>query len=172
MDNTEKGSKIKDIAIVIILIVLIYVFFTYGLQFILGTSVPVAVVESNSMYPTLKVGDIIIVKGVQPSQIKVGDIIVFSSKNVYPGLTVVHRVINVMYNDGEYYFRTKGDNNPFPDPCCVAGNEVKGIVIYDIPYIGYITILFQNNPSFIILVILILVILFAVFPAKKKQLSI
>jgi signal peptidase I, archaeal type len=153
----------------LIAVVATYVFFTYGLQVVLGTSVPVAVVESNSMYPTLKVGDIIIVKGVEPSQIRVGDIIVFSSKEVYPGITVVHRVIGIYYENGEYMFRTKGDNNLLPDPCCVLGNEVKGIVIYDIPYLGYVTIFFQSYPSSFVFLLLILVIVLALIPTKRNK---
>jgi len=169
MENKKKRNFAKDIVITVILVISIYLFFSYGLQIVLGTSVPIAVVESNSMYPTLKVGDIIIVKGVEPSQIHVGNIIVFSSKTVYPGLTVVHRVIRVIDDNGSYYFWTKGDNNLFPDPCCVAGNEVKGKVIYVIPYLGYATILFQDNPSIFVLIILILIILLAIIPTKKNQ---
>jgi len=51
MENKKKRNFAKDIVITVILVISIYLFFSYGLQIVLGTSVPIAVVESNSMYP-------------------------------------------------------------------------------------------------------------------------
>jgi hypothetical protein len=63
---------------------------------------------------------------------------------------------------------TKGDNNPVQDPWIVTGDEVKGIVIFRIPFLGYISLIFQKTPQlYLAFIILILIILF--IPQTRKK---
>jgi len=96
---------------------------------LLGTFTPVMVVPSWSMAPTLNVGDLILVVGVDPASVSVGDIIVFnvpSPHDRYTPSPIVHRVIEVNVEGGEVYFRTKGDNNPSADAWRVPAENLIG----------------------------------------------
>lgn len=120
-----------------------------------GLETPLAAVRGNSMYPLLKEGDIIIVKRPGPNEIAVGDIIVYRS--VRGGL-IVHRVVGVTKVDGDYFFRTKGDNNPLEDHFLgeyegglgVPSHRVVGVAVrlcgytVKIPYVGFLVIAFSR----------------------------
>ena len=65
-------------------------------------------ITTNSMEPTINMGDIIIVKKVKDEEnLKNGDIISFN-KN---GEIITHRIIDIVETNGEKRYITKGDNN-------------------------------------------------------------
>jgi hypothetical protein len=93
----------------------------------------------------LNIGDAMILKGKDPSEIEVGEILVF-----IPGDAgwfsshgpVIHRVVKKELIDGKYYFTTKGDHNPVT----MSNNNFETRIPEDrilavgwirIPYIGY-----------------------------------
>ncbi|RJR31306.1 signal peptidase I [Candidatus Parcubacteria bacterium] len=78
------------------------------LSFLLKTEYPLAAITSGSMWPKLKTGDLILIEGIDSSDINVGDIVVFvnDEKNF-----TIHRVIEL--NDNSII--TKGDANNIPD---------------------------------------------------------
>lgn len=87
--------------------------------------VGVAVVESGSMEPSMKVGDMLIVK--KRDEIAVGDVIVYRSGR----MLVVHRVIAI---DGDT-LTTKGDaNNAADTPFDKSAYE--GTVVKRVPFVG------------------------------------
>jgi len=60
---------------------------------------------SASMKPTIEVGDVVKVSRVEPSRVRVGDILAFQvGQNV-----VVHRVIDKRWSDQQLSFRHRGD---------------------------------------------------------------
>ena len=65
----------------------------------------------NSMYPTLKAGDVGIVKKCSIADLKIGDIIVFKQK----GKLIAHRLISIIAENESYLFVAKGDKNSHPD---------------------------------------------------------
>lgn len=88
----------------------------------------------------LNKGDVVLVVGKNPKQIKVGDVVVFvprGSKSV-----LLHRVVEKECNT-KCFFTMKGDNNPFSlnysflSEVDVPEENIKGIVVFRIPYIGY-----------------------------------
>jgi signal peptidase I len=116
-------------AVAVALIVAIVAGFFFGMQLVLGASVPIRVVESGSMcvvqpnggcdgwsHPfdqTLHVGDIIIIQKVNPADLNVNypnsDIIVYRNPS---GVTpIVHRIVERQEINGTLYFKTKGDGN-------------------------------------------------------------
>lgn len=127
---------------VLIGLALAYVINT-GLGYALHTDKPVMAVVSNSMDPTLKKGDLVVVKGVPPEDIAIGDIIVYH--NPLQGVEVVHRVIDIKRNGNELIFYTKGDNyrtNRLSDQEAgiappVRDYWVKGKVVVTIPKLGW-----------------------------------
>jgi signal peptidase len=100
-------------------------------------------VVSSSMEPTLKRGDLVVVKGVSPEEISIGDIIVYH--NPFQRVAVVHRVIDIKKDGDEFIFYTKGDNNltnrlsdqeaGIAPP--VREYWVKGRVVLTIPKLGW-----------------------------------
>lgn len=117
------------------------VFINQGLGYALNTEKPIMAVVSNSMVPEFYRGDLIVVKGLQPEEIAVGDIIVY--KNPYKGIPIVHRVIGIESDtNGNIYFLTKGDNNSHTDQESgisppVYEKWVMGEVKVIVPKLGY-----------------------------------
>lgn len=123
---------------------------------------------SPSMEPEYKVGDLIYVKEVDPSTIKVGDVITFL---VNEDLVVgTHRVVSI---DAEkQHFITKGDMNDTEDPP-VHFNNVIGVPQFSIPKLGYVSNFIQNPPGMYITigvgVLLILLVFVPDMIGKKKN---
>lgn len=67
--------------------------------------------HGNSMYPTLKEGDLGQVDKCRPEDLKIGDIVVFKSQEKL----VAHRLIEIFYLKTVKMFRTKGDKNVHND---------------------------------------------------------
>jgi signal peptidase I len=85
----------------------------------------------------LEVGDVAVIKG--EKEYKVGDIIVYSPLNSkYP---IIHRIVYIN-QDGTY--QTKGDHNSgqLSYEKRIEKNQIHGKVIFVIPYIGWIKVLF------------------------------
>ncbi len=114
------------------------------------------VIISPSMVPTIKVEDAVIIKRVEANEVKKGDIITFTSTDSrYSGITVTHRVVEVIKTDaGKYMYRTKGDNNNAEDPTLVSYEYVSGKVILRIPKIGYIQYFLSQAYGWIIAIVI------------------
>lgn len=87
-------------------------------------------------------GDIMVLKGVEPKDIKRGQVMVYETSN-YKN-PIIHRVVKVEYIGGKYYFTTKGDNNLNVDPALVTEDQIKktGKAIARVPLLGWIKIMF------------------------------
>jgi len=162
MKSKHRKTLLDSLAIVIIVLAAVGVYF--GLRFFLSTDVPLVAVASGSMRPALQVGDLVIIQGVPASQIKVGDIIVFNQPD--QTINTIHRVaaIETLAN-GTIEFRTKGDANPTEDPQWTPEQNVKGRVLYRIPYIGYMALI----PTIPITIIIIIIIIVLVWPERPKR---
>ncbi|UCC20296.1 MAG: signal peptidase I [Promethearchaeota archaeon] len=181
----KQSSSKRKIIIGIILIALAFSgsFLIYFImQVTLNTQVPMVVVVSGSMEPTLLKGDLLFLQGKDPSLIKngtiegkEGDIIVFNAVGLpgwpnAPADPIVHRVINKKYDNG-WFFQTKGDANPLPDDDWVPANRIFGIVIGRIPYIGWVKILLTDSGLLLPLLIIVsaLLIISIIWDIVKKE---
>ena len=97
----------------------------------------VLAVRSGSMGPAFPVGSAVILGQVDPSEIKVGDVITYRSPED-PSKIVTHRVIKVVPNDGSPTIRTKGDASEEADNYAVPVEYVLGRIYFGIPFIGYL----------------------------------
>jgi signal peptidase I len=149
----------------------------YGLHLGLNTQYPVLAVASGSMctvqymncdgysHPfghTLHVGDLIIVQGVAPENIKAaedGDIIVF--RELYGNDLIVHRAIANEEINGILFFYTKGDGSttPYPDPWRVPEYNVIGRVVFRIPWVGHLSLFLHNSVMGIVIIIFLIIVL-------------
>jgi signal peptidase len=168
--------------IMIAAVVLAVLVFWYGLGFVLRTANPVLAVASGSMEPVLYKGDLIVIEGVEDvSDIQVGtkdsdhpgDIIVFNEPGSSDEL-IVHRAVQKIYEDGEYSFKTWGDNNLWQDGWTVEENDVVGKYLgIKIPWLGNIALFFSDfevKVAFVALWIVVIIIV-EVAPSVKKWLK-
>ncbi|KSW11931.1 hypothetical protein CF15_03820 [Pyrodictium occultum] len=127
------SEEMKTVA-VIVAVVAIAVLLRAGLGSRLGISSPFVVVEGYSMLPTLYNGDIVVIHKPPPTDIKIGDIIVYHSLR---GELVIHRVVKIEKGPGcrPLCYITKGDNNPVDDATMglqpwtgVSYSDVVGVV--------------------------------------------
>lgn len=84
-------------------------------------------VTSDSMFPTLKPNDIIIVKPVGIDEINKGDIIAFDSHTEGIGI-IAHRTIEIFEIGDKIGIDTKGDHLDEPDLWTVYDEDLVGIV--------------------------------------------
>jgi len=115
-----------------------------GLSYVLKTEYPMASITSGSMWPSLKRGDLILIKGIEgkKEEIKIGDIVVYKNPK---GFTI-HRVVKLEWNA----VTTRGDANNVDDQP-VSYEEIIGkpLVINNkplrIPFLGMISVLINKN---------------------------
>lgn len=114
-------------------------------------------IATGSMEPNIKVDDVIVnVRVKSPESIKVGDVITFNStSSISKGLTVTHRVINIIKNDdGTYEYVTKGDFNPSADSATAKYNDIIGKVVIKLPAVGKIQGFIATKMGWFIVVLL------------------
>lgn len=144
--------------------ILVVVAFFEVLKVASGTDVPLAIVEGTSMLPTLHDGDVVMLVGAKPSDLKVGDIIVYK----YGSKFIIHKIIHVEVKDGKYFFITQGENNRVPDPYPVSEDQVVGrVVCVLIPRVG---IVLQEPFKYVVIGLLVLIFIALIIkPPKKKE---
>ena len=127
----RESNHILGTSIFVIVIVL-------GVMFINGAFhyVPIAIM-SNSMYPVFRRGDVLVYEKVEPSDLNIGDILVFKSDNKI----VSHRIKELKWKDEEIYIITKGDNLDTPDVQITTSKDIIGRSRYVVPFVGYPSVL-------------------------------
>lgn len=145
----------------IILLVISYL----GLAIAWHVDPPLIPVEGTSMRPHIVTGDLVVLHGVIPSQIHVGEIIAVNvpkaSQQQYSlPPRVVHRVIKIEHVAGKgLVIQTKGDANAGPDVFQTPASDVIGSVVTVIPYAGYPVLFFVSRQGEIFLGVVVLMAL-------------
>lgn len=125
------------------------------------------IVLSGSMEDTIMPGDLILTKEIDALELKEGDIISFRT-NKYNVIT--HRIINIVDENGERKYYTKGDNNNSADSEPVCNEQIEGIYRYKIPKLGEIALNLQKPIGIVICVTLpLIILLIAQFADYKRQ---
>jgi len=122
-----------------------------GVFIVMGIVIPVAqgnlhflVVISSSMDPTIRSGDVIVVRSIRPEDVHVNDVITYKHILENRVRYITHRVINITKERVEgkeksiIFFQTKGDANENPDSYKVSEENLIGKLIFLIPLIGYL----------------------------------
>lgn len=105
-------------------------------------------VLSGSMEPVYHVGSLIYVRTVDPDTIQVQTPITFTL-NGNGGVVATHRVVDVIRDGSGYAFITKGDANQEPDGRPVKPENVIGVPVFSIPYLGYFSNWLQSGAGMI-----------------------
>lgn len=113
-------------------------------------------IVSGSMEPNIKVWDVVISKKVKsPTDIKVGDVITFTStSSISRGMIVTHRVMEVKKTDQGYVYKTKGDNNLSPDSAYAEYNNVIGKVILRVPQLGRVQHFLGTQGGWLVVIVI------------------
>ena len=97
-------------------------------------------VATGSMVPVYKVGDIIVVKKTKVDDLNIGDDITYvGDSGEFKNYTITHRIVNKRFEDGKYYFTTKGVANTTEDPEISEKNIFGKVVYHTILFIVYIS---------------------------------
>ena len=96
------------------------------------------IVLTDSMYPEIESGDLIICNTTEADDIEVNDVISFFDPAGSGTSIVTHRVIEIVEKDGELCFRTRGDNNDTEDKELVPAENLVGVYKMRIAGVGHI----------------------------------
>lgn len=137
-----------------------------GFMAVRGT-MPFMPVFGTSMEPELHAGSMIFIESKEASEIKEGDVIVYTVPSAirdyynYPPV-VAHRVIEVRDTEYGISFRTKGDNAG-EDPFTVRPQDLRGTVSKQIPYLGLPLLFLQSQQGLTFVVISLLLFAFYLY---------
>jgi signal peptidase I len=112
---------------------------------VLGTRHPLATITSQSMWPALKRGDIVLIRGPRHDGVRPGMIVVY--QDAQGSGMIIHRVVKIVGSE----IVTKGDANDGEDEP-VAESDVAGVVAairghpVRVPYLGYVALLVRRAP--------------------------
>ena len=134
----------------------------------LGKMVPM-VVLTDSMYPEIKSGDLIILNKVNAKDLKVGDIITFFNPNGNGSATITHRITEITEVNNKLSFKTKGDANNTVDRSAVFEDAVIGIYKTRIPGVGNISMFLSTTTGMIICIAIPLILFVAYDMLNRKK---
>ncbi len=117
-----------------------------------------AVVLSGSMEPTFSKGDLVLVR--QADTADLGDVVVYEADNSL----IMHRVVT-KYGTS---LVTQGDANNTADPPITTA-QVKGVVIFCIPYVGTVLNLIKTPAGIAVVLVLAFVLVEASFRKEKAE---
>lgn len=124
------------------------------------------IVLTDSMFPDIKSGDLIIVKSVDASEVKEGDVISFFDPEASGTAVVTHRIITVQ-DDGS--FITKGDANNAEDSAAVPPENLVGLYQLRIAGAGNVAMFLQTTPGLILCVGLPLILLIGYDMIRRRR---
>lgn len=156
-------SMIRNVAFVVVILFVCFIIYTMSH----GNTVSIAGyrvlrVLTSSMEPTIVGNTCIITKEVDVDELKVGDIITFISEDpaIY-GYYNTHRINEIIEENGEERFVTKGDNSYEVDPYTVSKDNVVGIYVKELPggrLIGKAFVALSDNKVYFLVIIIPLVL--------------
>lgn len=170
-ENVPRAKKVLNtvINVVLVIAILIAALCTYtsyvstsgnGVPSVLG--VRIMSIQTESMYPTLKPGDMIFDTAVKDSAaLEIGDVITYWTVINGERVLNTHRITQIYDGGGYLIFETKGDNNTISDALTVHESEIVGQ--WNGAKIGGLGKLFdylQTSKGFLIVVVIPVAIFF------------
>ena len=127
------------------------------------------IVLTDSMYQVIQSGDLIICHTAEPEEISQGDVIVFYDPMGNGTTVVTHRGLEVVNENGELSFRTKGDNNNAEDQVAVPEKSLLGTYEKRIPGAGNIAMFMQTTPGLILCCVCPVLLLVGYDMLRRRQ---
>lgn len=113
------------------------------------------IVLSGSMETRIYTGDLVFVKMIDIDSLRENDIIAFRNET---DTVTTHRIIEIIEENGEKLFRTKGDNNSAEDANLVKEGEIEGIYVFKISGLGNFLMFLQEPTGLAVSLLIILVV--------------
>jgi len=186
-NKRNKNNKLRSLIInvVIWIVVLVAASVTIisistkdqGVANILG-NIPLSI-QTDSMEPGIKVGDLILTSEYINQELKKDDVISFFAIEQNKKIIKTHRITEVLDSNGMISYATKGDNSPAQDELHVAPGDI--ISIYSgkrVPLLGKVLDFLKSQWGFFIFIVLPLFIFFIyqlytfivlIIDSKKEQ---
>ncbi|MGO4588466.1 signal peptidase I [Paenarthrobacter sp. 2TAF44] len=102
-------------------------------------------VLTNSMAPKYAPGTFLVSQAADFDELKLGDVITYQIESGKPGV-ITHRIIAFGFlQTGEKTLTTKGDNNDVADPQPVREIQVRGKLLYAVPFVGFVANALGNS---------------------------
>lgn len=166
MQAVKKAASIvlSVIMWIIILVAALYAFTTLathedGSVSDIAGFTPLAV-QSDSMSPTFKKGDLIFIQKCDTSKLEVGDVVTFHTiiDNEYALNT--HRIASIDEVNGMRSFTTKGDNNDVADTHVISDGDIVGKYLFAVPHLGQVMDFLSSSMGFLIVIVLPMLLFF------------
>ena len=126
------------------------------------------VITSGSMRPAVSRGDLLLIKN--SDDITVGDIITFKPTTGQID-SVTHRVVGIENGIGGISYLTKGDANTTTDVVPIPDERVIGVVVREIPKVGFIALALHNRVFVVLLVLALLLMELTVWMSRNRHLE-
>ena len=107
-----------------------------------GGYVPL-IVLTDSMSPVIDSGDLIVCRDVDVAE--VGDVISYFDPSSHKRSIVTHRVLEIINENDEVFYRTKGDNNNIEDKELVNSEDVVGEYVFRVNGLGSLILFMQSS---------------------------
>ncbi len=128
------------------------------------------IVLTDSMYPEIESGDLIICHTIAAEDVKVGDIICFFDPMGKGTNTVTHRVVEITETEeGELAFVTKGDFNNTNDLEPAPASKLVGVYQRRLPGFGNVAMFMQTTTGLIVCVVLPALVLVAIDLLRTRR---
>ena len=159
-------KKILNVLTTVLLVVLVLAVLFFFVSRIMGETPSlfgnyIFRVSSDSMEPTLMVGDVILVQSADAEDIEKGDIVTYKSQSgsMY-GREVTHRVVTEPeIKNGTYYYQTQGDAAGAPLDKKITYDQIQGKYVRKLTLIGKF-FNFISKPIGVIIFIGVIILLF------------
>ena len=134
----------------------------------IGGIVPM-IVLTDSMYPEIQSGDLILCHTENPEDVQVGDIISFFDPAGNGTSVVTHRVAEITKDEnGNLAWVTKGDANNTEDASIVPSDHLVGVYQHRFAKLGNIAMFMQTTQGLIICVVCPIILLIAYDMIRRK----
>lgn len=158
MGNAIKRT-LNILSSVLVTAAVVLAFFLWGFRLF---GMEAFVVQSGSMEPEYHVGSLIYTKETDAAELELRDVITFNLGN---GINATHRIVEIVEEDGQLGFVTKGDANDFADNGLVRPEAIVGKVMFTVPLLGYLANYIQTpSGTFAMVVFVAATLLLIILP--------
>lgn len=129
-------------------------------------------VMTGSMEPTIPTDSAILTHAVESTEIQVGDVISYFSKDPsINGVVNTHRVVGIYEEGGTVFYQTRGDANNANDLYPPTANEIIGKVVFSSYFLGMLIRLISNPLVFFPLILVPLLVLLILNLVKTYRMA-
>ena len=94
-------------------------------------------VLTGSMRPAMPPGSLVVTREAKPEELRIGEAITYQIRSGEPAV-VTHRIIARTSSSDGVTFTTQGDASPSADEEQVRPEQIRGVVWYALPLVGYV----------------------------------